>query len=188
MNTRWEISSLGPAEVVSLSRAKEHLRVEHNAEDEYIQLLIASAVRAAENEMHIKLTRHRVTERFQGFPEEFRLRFSPAIKVDAVIYIDVEGSEQVWDEDAYKLLPSPWPSRVAKTHEGEAPSQVFDGFSTRILYECGYSDPASIPEDIIAAVLLILGHLYQNREDTPKRLPTAASHLLNPYRVNALWV
>jgi hypothetical protein len=48
--------------------------------------------------------------------------------------------------------------------------------------------PMVITDAVIAAMLLILGHLYMNREDvlvgiTPAELPMNSRYLLAPYRV-----
>ena len=50
------------------------------------------------------------------------------------------------------------------------------------------TDPMVVEPDIQAAVLLTLGHLYENREDvvpgvSVTDLPKGSQHLLQPYRV-----
>ena len=55
---------------------------------------------------------------------------------------------------------------------------------------CGYGDDgassdgaASVPEAIKQAVLLIIGKMYELREDSVSRLPKASEYILEPYRV-----
>jgi hypothetical protein len=53
--------------------------------------------------------------------------------------------------------------------------------------DCAGQNPLVVTDAIIAAILLILGHLYMNREDvliglTPMELPMNSRYLLAPYR------
>ena len=78
--------------------------------------------------------------------------------------------------------------------------EINNGVSTPTLYDradaieirfkCGYgaSDDADeggakVPEAIKSAVLLIVGHLYEKREDTVSRMPKASEYILDPYRI-----
>jgi hypothetical protein len=49
-----------------------------------------------------------------------------------------------------------------------------------VTYTAGF---ATIPDDIIAAMKLIVGELFEKRENTVKQLPTAAEWLLAPYKL-----
>lgn len=41
-----------------------------------------------------------------------------------------------------------------------------------------------LPPDVRAAILLIVGGLYANREDEKREMPMASRYLLNPHRIN----
>ena len=52
-----------------------------------------------------------------------------------------------------------------------------------IKFKTGYGTSSSdTPEAIKTAILLILGFMYEKREDTVSRLPKASEYLLDPYR------
>lgn len=63
-----------------------------------------------------------------------------------------------------------------------------DALAAAVLDGTAGDDPIVINPAIVAAVLLILGHLYSNREDvvvgaTVQALPQGAQSLLRPHRV-----
>ena len=49
-----------------------------------------------------------------------------------------------------------------------------------IQYVCSWS----VPEDVIQAMKLMIGEMYEKRENTVKRMPTAADWILT---MNRLW-
>ena len=52
-----------------------------------------------------------------------------------------------------------------------------------IKFKAGYGTGAGdVPEAIKTAILLIIGFMYEKREDTVSRLPKASEYLLDPYR------
>ncbi len=138
--------------------------------------------------------------RFDGFDEFARhgaifLPCPPTIDVISVTYVDPVGAAQTLAADAYELLGRElipafgqhWP---VVRHQREA---------VRIRYRAGYAadpsaDPlvARVPAPITAAILLMVGDLYSNRETTVDARASAAvevpmsttvTNLLAPYRM-----
>ena len=66
--------------------------------------------------------------------------------------------------------------------------------SLRIQYVCGYGETvADVPAIAQAALLLLIGHFFSNREEVvvsggaqPQRLPLGASALMNDFKYSAL--
>lgn len=65
-----------------------------------------------------------------------------------------------------------------------------DDMAAAVLAGTAGDDPTVINDAIVAAILLILGKLYSNREDvvtgtgrTVQKLPDGSQYLLQPYRV-----
>lgn len=53
-----------------------------------------------------------------------------------------------------------------------------------IQFKCGYGTAASdVPEAIKQAILLVVGKMYELREDSVSRLPKASEYILDPYRI-----
>lgn len=122
------------------------------------------------------------------------LPMPPLVQVVSVKYLDGDGTEQVMDPGAYYiddyaspavLYPIPgttWP--VAQFMRKEA---------VRIRYICGYSFDSDspqlwpMPRVFRSAMLLVLGHLNENRENTSEvtieEIPLGAQSLMEHYRV-----
>ena len=53
-----------------------------------------------------------------------------------------------------------------------------------IQFTCGYGASSSdVPDAIKQAILLIVGKMYELREDSVSRLPRASEYILDPYRI-----
>ena len=53
-----------------------------------------------------------------------------------------------------------------------------------IKFDCGYGSSSSdVPDAIKQAILLIVGKMYELREDSVSRLPKASEYILDSYRV-----
>ncbi|WP_109808413.1 head-tail connector protein [Sphingosinithalassobacter portus] len=114
------------------------------------------------------------------------LPFPPAIELVSVTYLDADGEEQVADLADFELLGrdlipvgSSWPWSDGSTRRE----------AVRIRYDAGYT---TLPAPIRAAILLMVGDLYANRETVTvgasvqaRGIPmsTSVSNLLNPFRV-----
>jgi uncharacterized phiE125 gp8 family phage protein len=55
--------------------------------------------------------------------------------------------------------------------------------SVTVRYVVGYADAASVPAPLKQAMLLMIGDMYERRQDSIKQLPSASEYLMNPYRV-----
>jgi uncharacterized phiE125 gp8 family phage protein len=194
---KWRIV-VPPAEpVVDLATLKQHLRIIWDYEDDYLeQQLLPAAERRCEAWMKRSLAPQTLEAAFDGFVGcgGVRLARPPLIEVESVTYIDAEGVSQAMDladvavdtfEEPGMVFPLPgqhWPT----TQRGN-PNAV------KVRYRAGYesqSSPveAAVPADLVAAVLLTAGDLYENRESTivgvsAQQVPLAAERLMDPYRV-----
>jgi hypothetical protein len=81
--------------------------------------------------------------------------------------------EQTMDPADYQLNPYVWPNRLQLAYGVSAWPTARDSLaSVRIRYVSGYTQPGDSPEGFVITprrkigLLLMLGHLYENREDT----------------------
>lgn len=183
-----------PAEpVVSLAEIKRHVRAtEFDDDDDYLQALVVAATGLVDGP-HGWLGRALVSQTwtytFDKFPCERRvyLPLAPAISVEAIEYTDTSGNyvqlgafETLGlnsSERAY-FIPNygqPWP----------ATQDIFD--AVVVTFVAGYGNAASVPKGIKQAIMLMVGHWYENREDVGDSklapMPMASEALLMPYRV-----
>ena len=162
---------------ISLNEAKAHLRVEHTHEDALIAGLINAATRNAESITGTRITQAQVVKKFSQFSSEMILEW-PLISIDQIKYIDKTGTEQTLHDSvsspnatsAVFQVVSRWQANLAqsKPYITLAYNQAWPETQTQpeavtVVYTSGYNQTV-IPDDIRQALLLMVGHLYANRE------------------------
>ena len=176
--------------VISITDAKEHLRVVHDAEDILIQWIVDAATEHCETFQG----RAYVTQEFQltlpRFPHGRALRLPrpPLQGVEQIEYLDRNGDTQTLDSSAYRSVTTTEPGMVI-LNDGESWPQVGQApDAVRVTFTAGYGGPEDVPHALQSAVLLYAGHLYENRETATVgtgpsfRLPLGYENLLRPNR------
>jgi uncharacterized phiE125 gp8 family phage protein len=166
------------SQAVTLDDAKAHLRVTGTDEDALITALVQAAQAHVEQVLGAPLTSETWEQSLDGFPcEAIRLLKQPITGITSVKY-DVLGVETTLDPANYATdLPGgrvwsrqAWPSADAVA-------------SVRVRFVAGYS---TLPAPLKAAVLLLVGDLYANREakeDAALVNNPTVDRLLFPYRM-----
>lgn len=191
----WSVERITEPETlpVTLDEAKEHLRVTHDEEDLLIDRLIRAATEDAETfqgRSYITRTLRLYLDRFPGAAGVIYLPMPPAASVETVTYRNHSGGEHVIEADRYVMDLARSPGRIAPApgHSWPAVSLLPVG-AVSVTYRAGYGDgPEAVPDAIRQAILLTVGHLYENREAvtterTPAELPMGVKHLLTKGRV-----
>ena len=177
---------------VTLVEAKSHVRQEETTDDALIRTLIDAATLRAENFTRRQFITATYEMRFDCFPYGFEFPRAPLQSVESIKYIDVNEAEQTFDSAKYSVDTFRTIGR-AVLKSGESWPSVFDDINVvRVQFVAGYGDdPDDIPQDIRAAIKLILGHLYEHRETviigkTATEIPEAAKSLLWSYRLTSI--
>ena len=161
---------------VSLIEAKAHLRVDHDEDDDSINLLIGAAVGHLDGWTGILgrcLATQTWRQDYSCFAPVLRLPLEPAASITSI----TDDGEPVASE-SYSLATDAGGS-VVRFAEGVSLTGAIS-----VTFVAGYED---VPAPIKAAILLMVGHWYQNREAvavgvTVENLPMAVDALLAPYR------
>jgi uncharacterized phiE125 gp8 family phage protein len=188
-----------PVPVVSLALAKAHLDVVRGDQDNLILAYVAAATGQLDGpggwlgralgrqtllaemdgfETWRRDERHRHSSRRQGF---IPLPYPPIASIESVAYDDPQGIEQVLGPDLYTLQAQ----GLLLTAGASFPATSEQRGCVRITYVAGEE---AIPAAIVAAILLMVGDIYQNRETTDTgrvaKIPMsmAVEMLLSPYR------
>ncbi|OAN53891.1 hypothetical protein A6A04_13445 [Paramagnetospirillum marisnigri] len=176
-------------EPITLGEAKAHLRVDGSDDDTLISSLIAAARRHVED-----LTgRALITQSWQlswddRFPDDFRLPKGRLQAVDGITYVDGSGATITLDQAAYVVDAESEPGRVTPAWGASWPATRCQPVAVTVDWTCGYGDAAGdVPAPIRAAMLLLIGTLYRDREtvnigNVVNDLPTFGL-LLSPYRL-----
>lgn len=175
---------------VSLLEAQAHCRVDFDDEDPVLTALIEAATAHVDGYAGI-LGRALMTQTwrfsFAGFSSCLRLPLAPARSV-VVKYRDGENAEQTLDPGVYQLLEDSLSPRVSLALNQSWPGSVAareDAVTVEAV--CGYESAAKVPAAIRQAILLLVGHWFENREavvigQAPAELPLAVDRLLAPWR------
>lgn len=183
---------------LDLARAKAHLRVDFDAEDGLIAGYLAAAIGAVERltgrileERDLVYRLDRWTDRLGR--ERIVLPYDPVVSVEGVDYVDPDGAPQ-------EMLPEAAPGDGGfRTVAGEPymllppAAESFPALADRpgaisVRHTAGYGgDAGDAPAELEAAVLLMLGHLYMNREAVGQagavsELPLGVDALCAPWR------
>ncbi len=179
---------------ISLARAKAHLRVDWDDDDTLIAAYLRAAVGAIEKRTDRALSPQAFTEWAGRFPcaygERLTLSRDPVTAIVSVTYVDQDGAEQTLDPADYRSIEGePW-SLIAPV-AASFPSTEDRPDAVRVRYMAGY-DAGDCPAELQSAVLLMLGHLYANREavavgaNVVTAMPLAVETLCDPFRRSRL--
>lgn len=152
---------------LSLLEAKRQLRVEaeDTDEDEHITSLCAAAHRKVENDLGYPILRATLETHLQCFPRcEIWLGGGADPEVVALRYTDTDGAAQTVDPANYRLNAV---GRVAEVYRAPSftwPSTERAPGAVVVEWKAGWASPADVPEDLVHAMKLLVGHWDMNRE------------------------
>lgn len=169
---------------VDLAEMKLHLRVDHSDDDDIIAQMMLAATAWAENFQNRTYINRERTLALDEFASEITIPYPPLISVDSVAYIDTDGVEQTLAAAYYRVDTAAEPGRITEAYGYNWPLIRHCTGAVTITYTAGYGEAADVPEDIKAAVKLIVGHLYAGRGDSGgEQIPQSARLLLWPRRI-----
>lgn len=165
------------SQAVTTADAKAHLAVTHSSDDALIEALVLAAQAHVEQALGAPLSSEVWEQSTDGFPYgAIKLLKQPLTEVASVKY-DVDGVETTLSTDDYRLDLA-----GRRVWTDEAWPAADDIASVRVQFTAGYID---VPAPLKAAVLLLVGDLYANREakvDASLANNPTIDRLLWPYR------
>lgn len=172
-------------EPVTLSEAKLHLRVDTTTDDTLITALIAAARETIEERVGMALLTQTRDAYAPAFPAEtvLTLPYGPLQSVTGVYYTETDSSSELTFAAA-SYLSQTWRNAIVLKSGYAWPTDA----TMRVRYVCGYTSAGLIPQRLRQALLLLVGHWYENREATQtgalKEIPWAVEALINLERVH----
>lgn len=183
MNHTLRMFTAPTSEPVTLAEAKAHLRVDIDTDDDLITALIQAAREEFENQTDRTLFSTTWKLYLEDWPRYSYIdlpRAKPLVSVTSVTYTDGDDVTSTFGSGNYVVDANRWPGRVHLRDGISWPSGTLaESSPIAITYVAGYSSVATIPQRYKQAILLLVGHWYENRENVmtsgavPKSLPLA---------------
>lgn len=165
MNYGLTVASAPEDEPVSLSEAREFLRVDGLEEDDLIQQLVKAARQQVENHTRHALVTRTYDWSLPCFPSGCTpVPMPPLQSVTGVYYTDAGQAEAEVSASVYTVTTSSVRGLIALAYGQTWPTYTAgQPYPVRVRFVAGFGDVDDVPAEIKQALLLIVGHLYDNR-------------------------
>jgi uncharacterized phiE125 gp8 family phage protein len=177
---------------ISLKEVKEQLRIEHPDDDVLITRLINVAV--AYTDVKGALGHAMITQKWGQWisanpTQQVELFLGPVQSVTAVKYYDTDGVLQDDDVNNYDVFGTEHRIIVSPKSGFSWPTAQQRDDAIKIEYQVGFGDTAaSVPETLRHALMLLIGHWYDNREQTQmdqlQDIPFGFMELMNMHKAH----
>lgn len=180
------------SEALLIDEVKDHLRVDTSADDNYIQSLIKTARMMTENTIDKALLTQTWKFYFDGFPrcDVIEIPKAPIQSITSVEYVDTDGTTQTWaSSNNWSLDTTGIMPRIILDYDQTWPDTEGSRNNVIITGVFGYTSLDAIPEPIKHAMMMLIGHWYENRENTLVNgtvlsMPFATKALLDQYKTS----
>ena len=190
MNKRLSLITAPASEPITLSEAKSHLRIDDTREDTYVTTLIGTARHIAETYTRRAFITQTWAMFLKDSPAESSIELprAPLLSVDHVKAHNDDGTETLLSTSNYHVTAyagtTPDNGLVTLKNGNSWPEGDRTRDKIEIQYIAGYGDASSVPTSIKNAILMLIGHLYENRGDCDTAsMPVTIKHILMPFRM-----
>ena len=164
---------------VQVSDVKRHLRLPESVDNTYLEDLIEAATAFIDGPhgVGVSLSLTTYTLNIDDLSSSFTIPIYPVRAVNEIAYLDRTGVGQIVTTGI--RFDNSNPARVYH----DIRSSALDG-SVVVTFTAGF---VTIPGDLKQAILMLVGHFYENREATSdekvETVPLGVETILNRYRV-----
>lgn len=177
-------TSAPAAEPLSTAEAKSHLKITHSDDDTLIDSYVKAARLWAENYMHRQLITATWALTLDEFPDVIELPYPPLASVTSIVYTDSDGDPQTLSSSVYTVDTVSAPGRVYLAYGQSWPSVRSIRHAVTVTYTAGYgASGSSVPENIRAALRILVAHYYEAREGESGAVPDVVKQILWQERV-----
>lgn len=182
-------------EPLTLTEAKLYLRVDQSTEDNLISGMVVAARQWVETYTRRALVTQTWDFRYEAFMDTRQpliLPKAPLQSVTSITYLDEDGVSQTLASSNYSVrtLSGATAGRgyIELNDDVSLPSLYTDALApVTVRAVCGYGAAASVPDGVKMAIYLMLGDLYEQRQETmmsvSSKTKTTIERLLGPYRL-----
>lgn len=173
---------------LSLADAKAHIRVDYDDDDALITSLAAAACNAIAEDVGRVLTAETWTVAVPRQNGDLILPVRPVRSITNIAYFDRDDAPQTATVSDFYLFAHPDRPVVRPKDGKQWPDARERDDAITLTLSVGLT---AVPDELLAAAKLLLGHWYEHREavatgQTPAELPMAVRYLCDMHR--AKWV
>ncbi len=177
-------------EPLSLQDVKEHLRIDHEHEDNLLMETLKAARQFAEFGSGQKCITQTWRQYTSAFPQNgcVDIQVAPVISITSVVAFDEEGNSSVLPPETYSVLLGETPAVLQFSNLNDT-SAAANGLEIDVV--AGFGDfGVDVPDSLKRAILLLVAHWYEFRgavspQNQPVSLPAGFERLISQFkRVN----
>lgn len=178
---------------VSLQEVKQHLRLVagdevYTTEDGILGIYLDAAVSHLDGEtgwLGRAIVAQTWSQQFDALTRSMLLGLAPVTAISSVKYRDVAGVEQTIAAESYALINGVSAPELQFLDDYAFPGLFDEEPAVTVTFVAGYGDDEDVPAAIKAAILLMVGDMYQQREGKVSSSlmdNSTIRRLLDPYR------
>jgi uncharacterized phiE125 gp8 family phage protein len=179
-------------EPLSYSDVKAYLRLNDDSEQAFVTSLITVARQIVEGQIWRPLISQTWAMQFDYSEigtNIYNINKAPLLSVTDVKYYDEDDTLQTLAASQYEVDIYGSPARFRLINLPKLKDRMN---ALQLNFTCGYTNAAAVPSPIKQAMYLIIGHLYENRQDVVTgtqvhQIPDSSKYLLEPYRNNFIF-
>lgn len=179
-------------EPLSYSDVKAYLRLNDDSEEAFVTSLITVARQIVEGQIWRPLISQTWAMQFDYSEigtNIYNINKAPLLSVSDVKYYDEDNTLQTLAASQYEVDIYGSPARFRLINVPKLKDRMN---ALQLNFTCGYTNAAAVPSPIKQAMYLIIGHLYENRQDVVTgtqvhQIPDSSKYLLEPYRNNFIF-
>ena len=191
---RLKIITRPANQILSLDDAKAHLRVDFNDDDSLISSLIdvSTAYIDGPNGIGVAMLTQQWEMSLDMFDDYYiRIPLGPVQSVDSITFISPDGTTHTLDPSLYVVSYGRNPCTIARAFGAVWPVVQQTIGAITVTFTTGFGDdPEDVPADLLHAMRLIMGNLYENRSgvigidsrDSPAEMPLGVEYIFSRYR------
>jgi uncharacterized phiE125 gp8 family phage protein len=190
MSYGLSIVTAASSDPVTTDEAKTHVAVDDTFYDTFIGSLITAAtshVEALTNRQIMSATFDLKVDRFPGGRRHLFLPRGQLTSVTSVSYTDTNGASQTFSASDYAVVTAQEPGLIEPVYDKVWPAARLQADSVVVRFVAGYASAADVPQGIKQAILLLVGHWFNNREGvtfgSTSEVPMAVRSLADQFRL-----
>jgi len=177
------------AEPLQVSEVRRHLALDDSYYDDYLSGLIEVTRAKVQAHTHRQLVSATYDVKLDSLPagqQTLALPFGSLQSVTSITYTDTAGASQTFSSDDYDVSTAREPGTIRPAYSKTWPAARVQQEAATLRFVCGYGAAGAVPQAIKQAMLLLIGHYFNNREQTivgvmSTEIPQGANALLAPY-------